>query len=578
MIEAVRDTFWELLNMKNAGNTPYRVGRPKVQSAIKTYLGMGTPNVSRTELTSTPQKTPNAQKRVLLPERKVQVPPAPRKRLLSHADRETARHEAKKLKSNAKLPNPGNEPDEGTWNEVLPQESEDLAASRLEQKLKHKTPTRKTTHLEMDPKHRQFLFLNLSDDSILAYITGQQPKWANLFTNHLKVEQNRLYFDNKPVLLKDERRKVIKESYFNPEKPVSIYAIHDDLRTTYANVTRRNVSNVLRTLETYQRLKTRTLPQKITGRIEVYSPGFLAADTVYPSTKNGWKANTIILTVVDLWSRYSGAYLLSDKKKETVAKAFEMYIDSFLQLSTSPVRSLMIDKGSELRGLDEIMERHCKKRPCVHRSLTGAPVNIIEGYNAQLQRMGQVYNEAGIVSDYGDVLYLVTNAINNQSRPDRMGYSPVELLQMNPGMRQEVNSNYKFRSKMGVEKDPLEPGTVVRILMLNRKEQVDAKTKGFPAHWSKDVFVIAHKRSVIKNPGVYKYFCQSFTTGEKVEGGRFRHELLELKGVNTLEDIDKEVPAVPLKKIPEKLYRVDGAGERGLYDPADDWEDFSGSD
>jgi hypothetical protein len=238
----------------------------------------------------------------------------------------------------------------------------------------------------------------------------------------------------------------------------------------------------------------------------------------------------------------------------------------------------MIDKGSELRGLDEIMGRHCSKRPCVHRSLTGAPVNIIEGYNAQLQRMGQVYNEAGIVSDYGDVLYLVTNAINNQSRPDRMGYSPVELLQMNAGMRQEVNSNYKFRSKMGVEKDPLEPGTVVRILMLNRKEQVDAKTKGFPAHWSKDVFVIAHKRSVIKNPGVYKYFCQSFTTGEKVDGGRFRHELLELKGVNTLEDIDKEVPAVPLKKIPEKLYRVEGAGDRALYDPADDWEDFSGSD
>ena len=121
--------------------------------------------------------------------------------------------------------------------------------------------------------------------------------------------------------------------------------------------------------------------------------------------------------------------MLSDKKKETVAKAFEMYVDSFLQLSTSPIRSLMIDKGSELRGLDEIMEQHCRKRPCVHRSLTGAPVNIIEGYNAQLQRMGQVYNEAGIVSDYGDVLYLVTNAINNQSRPDRMGYSPVELLQ-----------------------------------------------------------------------------------------------------------------------------------------------------
>ena len=74
----------------------------------------------------------------------------------------------------------GNEPDEGTWNEVLPQESEELAASRLEQKLKHKKPTRKTTHLEMDPKLRQFLFLNLSDDSILPATEVGQPVYEPL--------------------------------------------------------------------------------------------------------------------------------------------------------------------------------------------------------------------------------------------------------------------------------------------------------------------------------------------------------------------------------------------------------------
>ena len=87
-------------------------------------------------------------------------------------------------------------------------------------------------------------------------------------------------------------------------------------------------------------------------------------------------------------------------------------------------------------------------------------------------------------------------------------------MQMNAGMRQEVNSNYKFRNPM-----------------LNRKEQVSDKTKGFPAHWSKDVFIIEQRRAVIKNPGVFKYFCTSMTTGMKVDGSRFRHELLELKGV-----------------------------------------------
>ena len=72
--------------------------------------------------------------------------------------------------------------------------------------------------------------------------------------------------------------------------------------------------------------------------------------------------------------------------------------------------------------------------------------------------------------------YLVVNAINNQARKDRMGFTPVELLQMNQPMRQQVNENYKFRNQMPAERGPLEVGQYVRVIMLNRKEQVDTKT------------------------------------------------------------------------------------------------------
>ena len=569
MLDAITSTFSELWNMRdpNASANPFRVGQPKKKEAIRRYLA---------RLPTTPAKRvsptqPNAPKRPIRKRLAVadppQAPPATRK----------SAHITKALtKENADL-NKRDEPfikDKGTWNSVLPKEPEDLAARRLEQRLDKKA-TRKTTHIVESPKKRQFNFLNITDRSILEYVAGQQPKWANLFPDNLSVSKSRAYFDGLPILLKDERASRIKQTYFDPALPISIYNIHDYLRKRYANITRRNVTNTLRTLEVYQRMSTRQLPKKITGRVEVYSPGFLAADTIYPSRKHGWRANTIILTVVDMWSRYSGAYLLSDKRKSTVAKAFQLYIDSFMKLTDSRPRKLLIDKGSELKGLDEIMERYSAKRPCVFRSLTGQPVNIIEGLNAQVQRMAQVYNEAGIVSSYDDVLYLVMNAINHQSRPDRMGYSPTELMQMNAGMRQEVNANYKFRTTMSAEKSPLEVGTVVRLLLLNRKEQVDPKTKGFPANWSTDVFMIVSRRAVIKNPGVYKYFCQSMTTGEKVNGSRFRHELLELKGVKTLSDIDKEVPRVPIKRVPEKMYRVEGSGDRALYDPADDWEALS---
>ena len=579
MIDAISSTFSELWNLRdpNAGENPLRARPGKRTEAIRRFLGLSgsKPAKQTVEVTKIYPKTPvNAPKdriRTPAPPKPPKPPPAPKR-------------PSKRLKTaHYKLKNLANEPfikDKGVpggWNSVLPKESPDLAQARLENKLQGtKTATRKTSHIEISGKRRQFLFLNLSDEKILQYLTGQDPAWANLFPGLLTKDKNRVYFEGLPVLLRDEKRRIIKKTYFDPSLPLSVYNIHDHLRKKYANVTRRNVTSVLRTLEVYQRMRSRQLPQKITGRVEVYSPGFLAADTIYPSTKHGWRKNTIILTVVDMWSRYTGAYLLSDKSKKTVARAFQLYIDSFLQATDSRPRKLLIDKGSELKGLDEIMEKYTDKRPCVFRSLTGQPVNIIEGLNAQIQRMAQVYREAGIVSDYGDVLYMVTNSINNQARPDRMGYSPVELMQMNAGMRQEVNSNYKFRNVMTAEQNPLEVGTLVRILMLNRKEQVDTKTKGFPAHWSKDVFQITRRTAVIKNPGVYKYWLESTTTGTMVEGSRFRHELLELK-ISSLQDIDKKVVKPVLKSKLKKQPRVEGTGDDALYDPADDWDD-AGSD
>ena len=576
MLRAISNTFSELWNLKdpNAQVNPLRAPPGKRTEAIRRFLGLqkGPPTAKEAiELPKTTQKTqPDPAKAPITP-----VPQKPRTRPPLAPKRTSNRLK----RANNKLKNLANEPfiqDKGVpggWNSVLPKESPDLAQARLQNRLATtKTATRKTSHIEMSGKRRQFLFLNLSDEKILQYLTGQTPAWTNLFPGLLSKSKNRVYFEGLPVLLRDEKKRIIKKTYFDPSLPTSVYNIHDHLRKKYANVTRRNVTSVLRTLEVYQRMRSRQLPKKITGRVEVYSPGFLAADTIYPSTKHGWRKNTIILTVVDMWSRFTGAYLLSDKSKHTVAKAFQLYIDAFLQATDSRPRKLLIDKGSELKGLDAIMEKYTNKRPCVFRSLTGQPVNIIEGLNAQIQRMAQVYKEAGIVSDYDDVLYMVTNSINNQARPDRMGYSPVELMQMNAGMRQEVNSNYKFRNVMSAEQNPIAIGTLVRILMLNRKEQVSDKTKGFPAHWSKDVFIVQQRRAVIKNPGVFKYFCTSMTTGIKVQGSRFRHELLTLKGVKSLADIDKNIPRVSLKKPPRKLYRVEGTGDRALYNPEDEWD------
>ena len=563
--KAVTETFRELFTLRDPNNTfTNKVSRPKLKKMIGVYAGA---------VGAKPQKqivemAPNAGKPKLQPTLKPAVkpvaPPKLRPVKVNSRLKKAAVREASELEGNAT--EPFIEEPNKTWNKVLPKTDDNLKELRLR-------TTRKTTHKTVSPKRRQFLFLNVGDESILRFINGERPPWTNLFQNELSMVQNRAYFEGLPILLRDERRNLVKKTYFDPGAPTSVYNIHEYLSSRAANITRREVARILNTLEVYQRMRSRQLPHKITGRVETTSPGFLAADTIYPSEKHGWPRGTVIFTIVDMWSRYSGAYLLSDKQKGTVAKAFKAYLEGFRRLSTVPPRLLMLDKGSELKGLDEVMEQHSRKRPCVFRSLTGQPVNIIEGYNAQLQRMCQVYREAGIVSRFDDILYLVVNAINNQARKDRMGYTPVELLQMGKAMRQEVNANYKFRNVMSAEKDPLQVGHYVRVLNLNRKEQVDAKTKGFPAHWSKDVYQVVKRISVVKNPGVYKYFVTSTTTGERLEGSRFRHELLKLR-IQSPNDIDTNIPRVRLKQVDPKLYRVEGAGGEALYDPAEEGFDL----
>ena len=95
------------------------------------------------------------------------------------------------------------------------------------------------------------------------------------------------------------------------------------------------------------------------------------------------------------------------------------------------------------------------------------------------------------------------------------------------------------------------------------------KTKGFPAHWSKETYKVVDRKKIARNRGRFKYLLQSNSTKERLDGGRFRHELLRIHV--KLKEIDREVPDVPIEKVPEDRYWVEGSGDDALYDPAADW-------
>ena len=112
---------------------------------------------------------------------------------------------------------------------------------------------------------RQLLFMLPGDEKILLALFAVKngtalPGWARRYKRYLRVEGGRLHWveDDKggvlklPFGTKEELRTHVKKLYFDPREPATIEAITAKLRWEWANLTKRVVTRMLRSLETYQ--------------------------------------------------------------------------------------------------------------------------------------------------------------------------------------------------------------------------------------------------------------------------------------------------------------------------------------
>ena len=434
----------------------------------------------------------------------------------------------------------------------------------------------KKTRLLFQPKLmgtqlRRMLFMNPGDEKIRMAVYAilhsmALPGWAVPYAPMLSVQGDQLYFDvihSKPLpfAYSDEKQQEVKRLYFNPKKPSTIQPITDELRNKFCNITKRDVTNILKTLETYQRNFMRHRPPKVLGRMTLTQPGILAIDMFFPSKLLGWRKMNC-LACMDTWSRFCRCYALPTKDFKSVERALTMFCQEFTALGHLP-RRILADKGSDLAAAKKVMEKYrlLKDRdvPMVLHSATGTPINIIEAMNSQIQRRMQVFRTAGLTDDPSVLLDDITDQINTQKRPDRGNLTPLELLALTPAERLEVNRIYTDRTDVpevpGLK--PIFRGNYVRVLNMTRKEQITNKLKGFAPKWSRKVYKIRKKLPIAKNKTQFRYYL------EENQNWYYRHELL---------------------KIPEKL---DKKVVRGLIShrekvvaPDEDWSDLSdyGSD
>ena len=426
------------------------------------------------------------------------------------------------------------------WSTALEEANE-----RVEKITNAKKP-RRVPVLPLDPiskGRRHVLFLNpgttLIHEATLALSRGQaRPAWC-MYVKDLTVKNGVLHHEGLPFATSEQKRNAIKRLYFTPDKPATIQPITDALRSQYCNISRTNVRNVLRSLETYQRNFPRRRPAKVTNHTLFKQPGVLACDVFMPSKNLGYYGNRVCLTVMDVWSRFSRVYVVENKSAKLVKQGIERFVKEFVSLGHLP-RRMMADKGTDLGGwknVDSIMEQYRLPRdgdsPMVLRSVTGMPVAIVEAMNAQYQRRMQVFRTSKLIDDPADVLWAISEQLNNQRRPVRGNMTPLQLLSLSDKQRQVVNLTYKedfIKHVPGLKR--LDVGDTVRILEMTRKDQLKFQ-KQFAPKWSKRKYTVIRVTGLRRNPGVYKYSIGQAQT-------YYRHELLKIP-----RKTDSHVPEVP---------------------------------
>ena len=222
-------------------------------------------------------------------------------------------------------------------------------------------PTIEIGREPMSGKRKHLLFINPGDKPLrlaieALYYGKPMPAWTRNFRDQLSLKDGVLLWNEEgqaaplPLWTAAEKRDNVKLLYYDPSKASTILPITLSLRDKAANVSRSNVTHILRSLKQYQLTFRRRLPTNIAEKTLYRSPGIIAADTFYPSDKEpyGWHGKFAVLAIMDVWSRFSRAYVCEDKRAETVGKGIKKFLTEFASLSPVPPRRFICDTGSEL--------------------------------------------------------------------------------------------------------------------------------------------------------------------------------------------------------------------------------------
>ena len=392
----------------------------------------------------------------------------------------------------------------------------------------------------------QFRYINYSEKSFDLLRHSLQnnlalPEKFVRYKEYLKLDKDRLYFKDMPILRPHEIQKLCREMYFDPLKPFSPDKIYREISSQAANLSRSKVRKAVQAIEQYQLRREIRRPKKVEANFIVTSSNTIVCDMFF---MNNYK----FFNCIEAFSGYIKTYYVNSSHADlikTCVMDFMREISGYGHLITR----LICDKGTENQKLKNINNLK------VIMTKTAQPMHLAEFYNSLVAKRINLYLDLDF--EPSEILDLVLKGLNHRKRTNRSHFTPIEILEMS-------KQNQKLIAKDIVYKVPEEHynlkkihvGSFVRILQLSRKDQRvrPMSYKGYKKKYSDEIFQVQKIKRVSGTINVFKY---------NINGTEyFRNELLLIP-----EYVDKKIPIITRNEIKEPLFDDDDSS--GMYVPSD---------
>ena len=290
----------------------------------------------------------------------------------------------------------------------------------------------------------------------------------------------------------EDEIKIVSETYYNIETGFS--SAQDIYNKLNKKIPLNKVKLILKNIENIQtNKKDNSYKNKFIPIVN--QPGTYQCDltfyTQYQKFNNGYH---ILLTIININSKYAYVYPLKNKEGDTILQAFKQFLNNDVK---DKVINIECDKGSEFinKKFQKLLEDNNIKLYLIDKNISPNGTAIIERFNLTLRNKIDKYLSAYKTNKFIDILPKVLLNYNN-SKSQATNYKPNEVDEE----KEQDLYIQKSIKKLNILNDinnEIKIGMYCRIL---KKKQLFSK--GDTQYYSKSIFEIIGKefnKYILKN-------------------------------------------------------------------------------